>query len=97
MASKVIWVLCEDSYGRSVYLLRRKVFTGYNWVNKNEQTNSTSMPVNSSVKFTIAFNDPDLDSEELEEQAQSLLAQMRDLDEIETVDRPHFFLPTPNP
>ena len=55
------------------------------------------MPVNSSVKFTIAFNDPDLDSEELEEQAQSLLAQMRDLDEIETVDRPHFFLPTPNP
>ena len=45
------------------------------------------MPVNSSVKFTIAFNDPDLDSEELEEQAQSLLAQMRDLDEIETVDR----------
>jgi len=45
------------------------------------------MPVNSSVKFTIAFNDPDLDSEELEEQAQSLLAQMRDLDEVETVDR----------
>jgi len=45
------------------------------------------MPVNSSVKFTIAFNDPDLDSEELEEQAQNLLAQMRDLDEIETVDR----------
>ena len=45
------------------------------------------MPVNSSVKFTIAFNDPDLDSEELEEQAQNLVAQMRDLDEIETVDR----------
>ncbi len=41
----------------------------------------------SNVKLTIAFNDPDLDSEELEEQAQSLLAQMRDLDEIETVDR----------
>ena len=45
------------------------------------------MPVNSSVKFTIAFNDPDLDSEELEEQAQNLVAQMRALDEIETVDR----------
>lgn len=45
------------------------------------------MPENLSVKFTIAFNDPDLDSEELEGQAQSLLAQMRDLDEIETVDR----------
>jgi len=45
------------------------------------------MPENSSIKLTIAFNDPDLDSEELEEQAQNLLAQMRDLDEIETVDR----------
>ena len=30
---------------------------------------------------------PDLDSEELEAQAQSLLAQMRALDEIETVNR----------
>jgi hypothetical protein len=45
------------------------------------------MPANSSVKFTIALNDPNLDSDELEAQAQSLLAQMRDLDEIETVDR----------
>jgi hypothetical protein len=41
----------------------------------------------SNIKLTIAFNDPDLDSDELEEQAQNLLAQMRDLDEIETVDR----------
>ena len=45
------------------------------------------MCANSSVKFTIAFNDPDLDSEELEEQVQNLLAQMRDLDEIEMVYR----------
>jgi len=45
------------------------------------------MPENSIIKLTIAFNDPDLDSEELEAQAQSLLAQMRDLDDIETVDR----------
>jgi hypothetical protein len=45
------------------------------------------MPANSSIKFTIAFNDPDLDNEELEDQAQNLLAQMRELDEIETVDR----------
>jgi hypothetical protein len=45
------------------------------------------MPENSSIKFTIAFNDPELDSEELEDQAQKLLAQMRALDEIETVDR----------
>ena len=42
---------------------------------------------NSSIRLTIAFNDPDLDSEELEEQAQNLLAQLRDLDELETVDR----------
>ncbi|XHX79069.1 MAG: hypothetical protein RBJ76_03815 [Stenomitos frigidus ULC029] len=45
------------------------------------------MTETSNVKLTIAFNDPDLDSEELEEQAQNLLAQMRDLDELETVDR----------
>lgn len=45
------------------------------------------MSANSSIKFTIAFNDPDLDSEELEEQAQNLLNQMRELDEVETVDR----------
>ncbi len=45
------------------------------------------MSVNSSIKLTIAFNDPDLDSEELEEQAQNLLDQMRGLNEIEMVDR----------
>ena len=46
-----------------------------------------------NVRLTIVFNDPNLDSEELEEQAQNLLAQMKDLDEIETVDRVH----DPNP
>jgi hypothetical protein len=45
------------------------------------------MSIDSNIKLTIAFNDPELDSEELEAQAQSLLAQMRDLDEIEKVDR----------
>jgi hypothetical protein len=45
------------------------------------------MTPDSNVKFTIAFNDPNLDNDELEAQAQNLLAQMRDLDEIETVDR----------
>ncbi|MCY7276199.1 MAG: hypothetical protein LH702_21295 [Phormidesmis sp. CAN_BIN44] len=45
------------------------------------------MTPDSNVKFTIAFNDPVLDSEELEAQAQNLLSQMRDLDEVETVDR----------
>ena len=42
---------------------------------------------NSSIKFTIAFIDPNLDSEEIEEQAQSLFLQMKDLDEVETVER----------
>jgi hypothetical protein len=45
------------------------------------------MPANSCIKLTIAFNDPDLDSEELEQQAQSLLLQMRELDEVESVGR----------
>jgi hypothetical protein len=45
------------------------------------------MTADSNVKVTIAFNDSELDSEELETQAQNLLTQMRDLDGIETVDR----------
>ena len=45
------------------------------------------MPVNSSIKLTIAFSDPELDSEELEAQAQNLLAQMKDWDEVEMFDR----------
>lgn len=40
-----------------------------------------------NVKLTIAFNDPELDNEELEAEAQNLLVQLRDLDAIETVDR----------
>ena len=38
------------------------------------------------IKFTIAFNDPDLDSEELEEQAQRLMTELKQMDEVE-VDR----------
>jgi hypothetical protein len=41
----------------------------------------------SNVEVTIAFNDPNLDSEELEAQAQNLLSQLNDLDEIEAVNR----------
>ena len=41
----------------------------------------------SNVRVTIAFNDPELGSEDIEAQAQNLLAQMRDLDEIETIER----------
>ena len=40
-----------------------------------------------NVELTIAFTDSELDSEELNDQAQNLLEQLRDLDEVETVDR----------
>jgi hypothetical protein len=45
------------------------------------------MAINSNIQVTIAFTDPELNSEELEAQAQNLLAQMKDLDEVESVDR----------
>ncbi|NJO75348.1 MAG: hypothetical protein HC833_17235 [Leptolyngbyaceae cyanobacterium RM1_406_9] len=41
----------------------------------------------SDVKLTIAFNDPDLDLEERDEQAQQLMAELRQMDEVETIDR----------
>jgi len=40
-----------------------------------------------SIKFTIAFNDPDLDSEERDEQAQRLMAELKQMDEVDAVDR----------
>ena len=45
------------------------------------------MADSSNIRVTIAFNDPNLDREDIEKQAQNLLAQMRDLDEIETIGR----------
>jgi hypothetical protein len=39
------------------------------------------------VMLTIDFNNPDLDAEEAEEAVQNLIGQMRDLDEIESVER----------
>jgi ATP-dependent exoDNAse (exonuclease V) alpha subunit len=41
----------------------------------------------SDVKVTIAFTDPDLEAEEKDEEVQRLLNQMKDLDEVEAVDR----------
>ncbi|BAY47290.1 hypothetical protein SAMD00079811_49070 [Scytonema sp. HK-05] len=41
----------------------------------------------SDVKLTITFTDPDLDAEEKDKEVQKLLAQMKDLDEVEAVDR----------
>ena len=41
----------------------------------------------SNLKLTIAFNDPDLDAEERDEQAQQLMSELKQMDEVETVDR----------
>ncbi len=45
------------------------------------------MASDSSIKFTIAFNDPDLDSEELDEQAQRLVSELKQMDEVDEVNR----------
>lgn len=45
------------------------------------------MTDNTTVKVTIGFEDQTLDSEERDAEAQNLLNQLRDLDEIEQVDR----------
>ncbi|WP_017317067.1 hypothetical protein [Mastigocladopsis repens] len=39
------------------------------------------------VKLTISFTSPDLDAEEKDQEVQKLLSQMKDLDEVEAVDR----------
>ncbi len=45
------------------------------------------MTPDSNIKLAIAFNDPELDADNLDEQAQRLLGELRQLDEVETVDR----------
>ncbi len=40
------------------------------------------MTTHSNIKLTIAFNDPDLDPEELDEQAQRLMAELKQMDEV---------------
>jgi len=45
------------------------------------------MANDSNVKVTIIFNDPDLNHDELEEQAQNLLTQLKDFDDVEDVAR----------
>jgi hypothetical protein len=45
------------------------------------------MTSNPSLKLTIEFNDPDLEPEQRDEQAQFLIDELRDIDEIDTVDR----------
>ena len=41
----------------------------------------------SNITLTIAFTDPALDKDEREAQAQNLLVQLKDLDEVEAVNR----------
>jgi len=47
----------------------------------------------STIKLAIAFNDPDLEPEERDEQAQRFLAELKQADEVESVER----LLDPNP
>jgi hypothetical protein len=41
------------------------------------------MMTSNNIKFTINFSDPDLDDEDRDEEMQSLLYQLQDLDEVE--------------
>jgi hypothetical protein len=45
------------------------------------------------IKLTIAFTDSDLEPEEREEEAQRLMADLKQLDEVDAVER----VPDPNP
>ena len=45
------------------------------------------MSSTSTVKLTINFNDPELDSAERDEQAQRFMAELKQMDEVESVDR----------
>lgn len=40
-----------------------------------------------NIKLTINFNDPDLEPEEREQQVQRFMAELKQVDEVETVDR----------
>lgn len=45
------------------------------------------MSQDSSVNVTIAFNDPELNAEEIEEQALQLMAELRQMDDCDAVGR----------
>jgi hypothetical protein len=45
------------------------------------------MTASSNLKLTIEFNDPALNPEEQDEQAQLLINELRDIDEISTIER----------
>jgi hypothetical protein len=43
--------------------------------------------VGKTVKFVINFTDPDLDADERDDEAHRLLNQLKEMDEVESVDR----------
>jgi hypothetical protein len=45
------------------------------------------MTANANLKLTIEFTDPELEPEQRDNQAQRLIAELRDIDDVETVDR----------
>jgi hypothetical protein len=45
------------------------------------------MTANSTIKFTVGFTDVDLEPEERDEQVQRLMAELKEMDEVNTVDR----------
>jgi hypothetical protein len=45
------------------------------------------MTLNPSLRVTIEFDDPELEPEERDKQAQRLIAELRDLNDVETVER----------
>lgn len=57
------------------------------YINYGNLRPRTSMESNANVKLTVSFNDPDLDPEERDEQAQRLMAELKQMDEVEAVDR----------
>ena len=48
----------------------------------SDRPSPVTMTTHSNIKLTIAFNDPDLDPEELDEQAQRLMAELKQMDEV---------------
>ncbi len=51
------------------------------------------MPESSSIKFTIAFNDPNLDLQELDRQAQRMIRELQEMDEVEVSRVPDLHIP----
>lgn len=45
------------------------------------------MTFTSSIKLTINFNDPSLEPEEKDEQVKRLIAELKQIDEVESVER----------